>query len=99
MSTIRCIYTADPGFPATDQHPSAVRYKVGSYIVDAIGGQPTQTDVDAVLNPPQQAVRDPIAEIDAIKAKFVEKGEWTKADADAVSASSVAAVLSEVKPG
>lgn len=56
MSTIRCVYwpKADgtpqqPSFPATDQHPDAVRYLVGLYYVDALGGQPTQAEVDAVL--------------------------------------------------
>ena len=49
MSTIRVIYEKDPGFPATDQHPDAVRYQVGTKFVDAIGGQPTQAEVDAVL--------------------------------------------------
>lgn len=51
MSTIRCIYQQQPKFPATDQHPAAVRYQVGGLFVDAIGGQPTQAEIDAVLNP------------------------------------------------
>ena len=58
MSTIRCIYFDDaPRFPATDQHPDAVRYTVRSdslgrdVVVDAIGGKPTAAEVDAVLNP------------------------------------------------
>jgi hypothetical protein len=50
--TIRCIYTAEPSFPATDQHPDAVRYQVAGYWVDAIGGEPTQEEIDAVLLPP-----------------------------------------------
>jgi hypothetical protein len=50
--TIRCIYSADPGFPATDQHPDALRVTIGAYIVDYIGALPTQADVDAILNPP-----------------------------------------------
>lgn len=49
MSTIRCIYSAEPNFPATDQHPTAVRYRVGQLIVDAIGGLPTQAEIDAAL--------------------------------------------------
>lgn len=52
MSQIRCIYSEEPKFPATDQHPSAARYRVGLHFVDAIGGQPTQAEVDAVLSPP-----------------------------------------------
>ena len=54
MSQIRCIYTKDPGFPATDQHPDAIRYPfshpvVGSLLVDALGGAPVQSEIDAVL--------------------------------------------------
>jgi len=52
MSQIRVIYSTEPIFPATDQHPDAVRYKVGKHIVDAIGGEPTIEEIDAVLNPP-----------------------------------------------
>lgn len=49
MSTIRCIYVVAPNFPATDQHPDAVRYQVGALFVDAIGGQPTLAEIEAVL--------------------------------------------------
>lgn len=52
MSTIRCVYSEEPNFPATDQHPDAVRYTVGEHIVDAIGGEPTPQEIDTVLNPP-----------------------------------------------
>lgn len=54
MSEIRCVYTAEPKFPATDQHPDAKRYKIGDYWVDAIGGDPTPEAIDAMLNPPKQ---------------------------------------------
>lgn len=52
---IRCVYSpvngvaTAPDFPATDQHPDAVRYLVGLYYVDAIGAQPTQAEIDAML--------------------------------------------------
>jgi hypothetical protein len=49
MSTIRCIYTEQPRFPATDQYPDAVRYQIGALWIDAIGGQPTQAEIDVVL--------------------------------------------------
>lgn len=55
MSTIRCVYhpvdgaPCEPKFPATDQHPDAVRYLVGLYYVDALGGMPTSAEVDAFL--------------------------------------------------
>lgn len=41
-----------PGFPASDQHPDAVRYRVGAYWVDAVGGEPTLAAVEAFLTPP-----------------------------------------------
>lgn len=58
MSTIRVIYHGvAPDFPATDQHPAAVRYGPivaggGEYFVDAIDGEPTAEEILAVLNPP-----------------------------------------------
>lgn len=48
---ILVVYGSAPSFPATDQHPSAVRYHIGSHWVDAIGGQPTTVDIDAFLHP------------------------------------------------
>jgi hypothetical protein len=49
MSTIRCIYhNGPPNFPATDQHPDAVRYTVGPYVVDAVG-EPTLAEVEVAL--------------------------------------------------
>jgi hypothetical protein len=54
-SQIRCVYREEPSFPATDQHPDAVRYVVTvanvAYVVDAIGGEPTPEQVAAVLSP------------------------------------------------
>ena len=51
MSQIRVIYTEEPDFPATDQHPDAVRYVIGDVWVDAIGGLPLQSEIDAILHP------------------------------------------------
>lgn len=50
MSVIRVVYENVPPFPATDQHPEAVRYQVGAFWVDAIGGAPTLEEVLAILN-------------------------------------------------
>lgn len=55
--TIRCIYQAVPNFPATDQHPDAVRYGPldvagKAYYVDAIGGAPSEAEILAVIDPP-----------------------------------------------
>lgn len=46
---IRIVYTASPSFPATDQHPDAVRYQVGAYWVDVIGERPTLDEVERKL--------------------------------------------------
>ncbi len=61
---IRSVYSQEPTFPATDQHPQAVRYQVGAVWVDAIGGQPTQADIDALYAP---AIAD-AAKVAAVKA-------------------------------
>lgn len=55
MSTIRVVYEQEPKFPATDQHPDAVRYQVAGRWVDAVGGEPTEAEVLAILNPPAAA--------------------------------------------
>lgn len=55
MSSIRCVYSTPPKFPATDQHPDAVRYTVAGHVVDAIGGEPTPAEVAAFLAPPVPA--------------------------------------------
>ena len=55
MTTIRVIYhpvdgaAKQPAFPASEQHPDAVRYLVGDYYVDALGGEPTLQQVQAAL--------------------------------------------------
>jgi hypothetical protein len=49
--TIRSIYQQEPSFPASDQHPEAIRYQVGNLWVDAVGAEPTQADIDAILSP------------------------------------------------
>jgi len=56
--TIRVVYHgAPPDFPATDQHPDAVRYGPieadgAVYYADAIGGEPDAADIRALLAPP-----------------------------------------------
>ena len=45
MALIRVIYEAEPDFPA---HPDAVRYQVGDYWIDALGGAPG-AEVDHVI--------------------------------------------------
>jgi hypothetical protein len=55
--SIRVIYRGNPpGFPASDQHPDAVRYgpivvEGESYFVDAVGGEPTVQEIQQVLSP------------------------------------------------
>lgn len=76
MSTIKAICTEAPNFPATDRHADAVRYRVGKYIVDALDGEPTQQEIDAVLTPtPSPGPADsPIARA------LIKKGIITKED-------------------
>jgi hypothetical protein len=58
MTVVRCVYiTTPPDFPPTDQHPDALRYGPRvvdgiTVLVDAIGGEPTDADIRAVLDPP-----------------------------------------------
>jgi hypothetical protein len=49
MSILRVIYEDEPDFPPTVHHPDAVRYRVGEYWVDAVGGDPAQDEVDKTL--------------------------------------------------
>lgn len=55
MSTIRVMYSVEPNFPATDQHPDAVRYHITvdgrEWWIDALGGEPSADEVRAVLAP------------------------------------------------
>ena len=53
MTNILVVYSGQPpNFPATDQNIDAVRYQFGNMWVDAIGGRPTQVELDAFLTPP-----------------------------------------------
>lgn len=54
-SSIRVVYGDKPSFPATDQHPDAVRYGPyeifdNTYWVDAIGDKPANDDVAKCIN-------------------------------------------------
>lgn len=58
MSQIRIIHHGhQPSSPATDQHPDAKRYgpitraNGGIVYVDALGGEPTLAEIEAVLAP------------------------------------------------
>lgn len=50
--SIYCVYSVEPKFPATDQHPDCVRDFIGAHVVDYIGTLPTQAEVDLFINPP-----------------------------------------------
>ena len=70
----------EPKFPASVQHPDAVRYRVGNTWVDAIG-EPTQEEVDAVHRPPPVIVKN---ETDKLLALLVEKSVIEQSEADTV---------------
>lgn len=56
MSDIIVVWHGEePPTPATNQHPDAVRYKIRDNYVDAIGGKPTEKELDLYLNPPPTA--------------------------------------------
>lgn len=67
MSTIRVVYEQEPNFPAADQHPDAVRHRIVAggreYVVDAVGGAPTEAEVLAVLSPPEVPKTDPVEKL------------------------------------
>ena len=44
-------FGAAPAFTAQENHPDADRFQFGANWVDAIGGRPTQEEVDAVTKP------------------------------------------------
>lgn len=76
MSTIRVVYQgAPPVFPATDQHPDAVRYQVGPYWVDAIGGEPTLEQIEAMLNPQKATNAGPT--VDDLRALIASHNRGT----------------------
>ena len=72
MSTIRIIYQPEngvprqPKWPAIDQHPDCVRYAVGLYVVDAVGGEPTLAEVEALLFPPAPPAKTTAEKLAAI---------------------------------
>jgi hypothetical protein len=49
MAIIRVIYEDEPDFPPTVHHPDAVRYQVGEYWIDAVGGEPPVGQIDSDL--------------------------------------------------
>ena len=57
MTQIIATYSADPGFPAKEQNPAASRTLIGTTYCDAIGGTPTQADLNAYNAPNSDAVR------------------------------------------
>jgi hypothetical protein len=83
MSTIRVVYSQEPSFPATDQHPDAVRYQVDGYFVDAIGGAPSVEEVQAVLSPAPEPASPTLADL---QAALITKGVITEADVTAAAA-------------
>lgn len=82
--TILVVYSEEPKFPASDQRPEAIRYHIGNWWVDATEGAPTQFDLDTWLTPVAPTPeRDPLAEIDAMKAALVSKRVISEAEIDA----------------
>ena len=55
-----------PDKPASIQHPDCVRYTVGLYVVDAVGGEPTLAEVEALLFPPAPPAKTSAEKLAAI---------------------------------
>lgn len=53
MSKILAVYSAEPIFPPHDQHPDAARYHIGEFWIDALDGEPTSDEIEALTNPPE----------------------------------------------
>lgn len=86
MSQIKCVYEKEPRLPPTDQHPLAERFKIGNRWVDAVGGQPTQAEVDAAINPPadpRKALDDAEADQARVHAQTITFLNMTPAELDA----------------
>lgn len=69
---ILTVYSDTPPFPATDQHPDATRYRVGTYVVDAIGGVPTEAAIAAFLAPPS-SIGPATDEVATLRAALAEQ--------------------------
>jgi hypothetical protein len=66
------VYSEAPRFPASDQHPEAKRYQVGSYVVDATGAAPTEAEIAAFLAP-AAAEPPPSDEVADLRAALAEQ--------------------------
>lgn len=73
--TIRVVYEAEPNFPATQQHPQAVRAKIGGYWVDYVGSAPSAQEVADHMSPPPSAeqVRDASFKADPARVDWVDR--------------------------
>ena len=75
MSDIRCIYKGEPPtFSATDQHPDAVRYQVGEYWVDAVGGEPTLSQIEDLLTPRSTLLSQVDADAERVRLRYITPG-------------------------
>lgn len=70
--TILAVYNKEPHFPASAQNPEAIRYKVGGYIVDAIGGEPSESDVNTIMNPPNKTAQQKLESVIGISVAEIK---------------------------
>jgi hypothetical protein len=82
---IRIIYHEEPKFPATDQHPSAVRYHIGEFWIDAVGAEPTAADLTAINR--LALVRKIDSDADAIYSAVIgnRSTEYAQAEIDGIN--------------
>lgn len=71
MSKIIAAYTAEPNFPATDQHPQAIRQQIGPRWFDVLDGPITSADVkvydDEVATESRTSEDDKIVRISTVR--------------------------------
>jgi hypothetical protein len=81
MSTV---WSDKPPFPESDLGPGTRRFQIGEFYIDwNQPGEPTQADVDAILNPPPVASAAEIFKAAVSKRLGITEAELTDA-ADAL---------------
>lgn len=81
MTQILVVYQEQPRFPASDQHPSATRYSVGSFWVDAIGDAPSEAEVYARISPSKEELCLRVSvDAEACRQRFITPGSGKAMD-------------------
>lgn len=88
----------EPKFPATSQQPDAVRYLVGAYYVDAVGGEPSLSDVETFVGLGTTGTRTRLLpELRALRDKAMNVLDGLQADALASGDTATALAIRDAK--